>query len=95
VLKALGGRVPVGPVQSVADIFADPHVRAREMLVEVEQPGSGTRRAIAGSPIKLTLTPTAVRRRAPLLGEHTDEVLVEAGYSEAERRRLRESGAVG
>jgi crotonobetainyl-CoA:carnitine CoA-transferase CaiB-like acyl-CoA transferase len=95
VLRALGGRVPVGPVQTVADIFADPHVRARDMLVEVEQPGSGSRRAIAGSPIKLTLTPTAVRRRAPLLGEHTDEVLAEAGYSEAERRRLRESGTVG
>jgi crotonobetainyl-CoA:carnitine CoA-transferase CaiB-like acyl-CoA transferase len=60
----------------------------------VEQPGSASPRAIAGSPIKLTATPAEVRRRAPLLGEHTDEVLAEAGYSADDLARLRASGAV-
>jgi crotonobetainyl-CoA:carnitine CoA-transferase CaiB-like acyl-CoA transferase len=77
VLGALGGRVPVAPVNRVDDIFADPHVRAREMLVEVEQPGSATPVVLAGSAIKLTETPAEIRRRAPLLGEHTEEILAE------------------
>jgi crotonobetainyl-CoA:carnitine CoA-transferase CaiB-like acyl-CoA transferase len=68
---------PVGRVQSVADIVADPHVRAREMVVEVEQPGSRRPVMIAGTPIKLTRTPGGVRTRAPLLGEHTREILSE------------------
>jgi crotonobetainyl-CoA:carnitine CoA-transferase CaiB-like acyl-CoA transferase len=81
VLRALGGRVPVAPVNRVDDIFADPHVHAREMLVEVEQPGSARPVTLAGSAIKLTETPAGVRRRAPLLGEHTDEILAEVGLS--------------
>lgn len=74
VIERLGGRIPVGPINTVEDIFADPHVQAREMLVEVEQPGSDPVR-VAGSPIKLSRTPAGVRGRAPLLGEHTEEVL--------------------
>ena len=74
IVNTLGGRVPVGPMNSVSDIFEDPHVRAREMLVEVEHPGAGTR-TIAGSPIKLSKTTSKVRRGAPLLGEHNAEVL--------------------
>jgi crotonobetainyl-CoA:carnitine CoA-transferase CaiB-like acyl-CoA transferase len=76
VITDLVGRVcPVGHVQSVADIVADPHVRAREMVVEVEQPGSRRPVFIAGTPIKLTRTPGGVHTRAPLLGEHTGEIL--------------------
>lgn len=75
-LKALfGGRVPFGPVQDAAEIFADPHFVARGMLVEVEQPGSATPVTIAGVPVHLSATPGAVRGRAPRLGEHTAEVL--------------------
>ena len=74
IVSTLGGRVPVGPMNSVRDIFDDPHVRAREMLAEVEHPGAGIR-TIAGSPIKLSKTPSKVRRGAPLLGEHNAEVL--------------------
>jgi len=77
VLEAVGGKVPVGPVNSVVDIFADPHVRAREMLVEVDQPG-GDPVTIAGQPIKLTRTPSRVHGRGPLLGEHdVDDVIAE------------------
>jgi len=79
VLRVLGGHVPVAPVNTVEDIVGDPHFAAREMLVEVEQPGAREPVTIAGTPIKLTRTPSGVRRRAPLLGEHTDEILKEVG----------------
>ena len=69
VVAALGGRVPIGPVNDAADIFNDEHVRLREMLVEVEQPGSDSPVTIAGSPIKFSSTPSGVRRRGPILGE--------------------------
>jgi len=73
----LEGRIPFAPVQNTADVFADPHVRAREMLTEVEQPGTDERVTIAGSPIKMTETPPAPGGRAPLLDEHRDELLGE------------------
>jgi crotonobetainyl-CoA:carnitine CoA-transferase CaiB-like acyl-CoA transferase len=94
VVTALGGRVPVAPVQSVADIVADPHVAVRRMLVELEQPGSARPRQVVGPPIKLTATPASVVTRAPLLGEHSDSVLEEIGYSAAERAELFAAGAV-
>jgi len=78
VVNALAPRVPVGPVNNAADIFADPHVKVREMLVEIEQPGNNRPITLAGSPIKLTATPSGVYRRPPNLGEHTEEILAEA-----------------
>jgi crotonobetainyl-CoA:carnitine CoA-transferase CaiB-like acyl-CoA transferase len=86
ILDVLGGRVPCAPVNTSAEIFADPHVVAREMIVEVEHPGRTQSTApaaaarIAGVPIKLTETPGGVRRRGPLLGEHTDDVLAQFGF---------------
>jgi crotonobetainyl-CoA:carnitine CoA-transferase CaiB-like acyl-CoA transferase len=74
-----GGRVPAGPVNHVGDIWNDPHVAARNMLAKVEQPGSARQAVIANSPLRLSLTPAGVRHRAPLFGEHTAEVLGEAG----------------
>ena len=79
VVAALGGKVPVGPVNTAKDIFEDPHARARGMLVEVEQPGKNAPVVLAGPAIKLAATPAAVYRRPPRLGEHTAEVLAEAG----------------
>jgi crotonobetainyl-CoA:carnitine CoA-transferase CaiB-like acyl-CoA transferase len=81
VVAALGGKVPVGPVNTVKDIFKDPHPRARNMLVEVEQPGNNPPLVIAGCPIKMTVTPPGIYTRPPLLGEHTDEVFAEAGIT--------------
>jgi crotonobetainyl-CoA:carnitine CoA-transferase CaiB-like acyl-CoA transferase len=78
VVAALGGKVPVGPVNTAQDIFEDPHPTARGMLVEVEQPGKNPPVVLAGPAIKLAATPAAVYRRPPLLGEHTSEVLAEA-----------------
>jgi len=75
--------LPAGPINDYAEAFADLQIRAREMVVEVEHPALGRLRAL-GSPIKMSETPPIVNRRAPLLGEHTVEVLREAGLSDAE-----------
>jgi crotonobetainyl-CoA:carnitine CoA-transferase CaiB-like acyl-CoA transferase len=88
VMAALGGRVPAGPVQSAADIAADPHVAARTMHVSLEHPGSTRQGTYAGTPVKFTRTQPDPPRRAPLLGEHTEQVLQELGYSAAERAAL-------
>lgn len=80
----LGGHIPFGPVMNIAEIAQDPHFAAREMIVPAEQPGSATPIQVAGVPIKMTLTPGGVRRRAPFLGEDTIARLREAGLSEDE-----------
>jgi formyl-CoA transferase len=85
--------IPCGPINDYAQVFADPQVVAREMVVETEHPTLGHLRTL-GTPIKLSATPANVSRRAPLLGEHTDEVLAEAGFSGAEIAALRQSGAI-
>jgi crotonobetainyl-CoA:carnitine CoA-transferase CaiB-like acyl-CoA transferase len=73
IVAAVGDDIPVGKVQYVDDIFADPQSHARDMLVDVEQPGSARRATIAGLPIKLSRTPGRVRKRAPLLDEHAGD----------------------
>lgn len=93
--EALGGSVPFGPVYTARDIFDDPHFALREMLVEVEHPGCPTPVRIAGVPIKLSETPGGIRRRAPLLGEHTNEVLSHLGMTNDHISRLRREGAIG
>ena len=85
--------IPCGPINDYSQVFADPQVRAREMVVETEHPVLGHIRML-GSPIKLSATPLDVGRRAPLLGEHTSEVLVEHGFSEAEIETLRKNGVI-
>ena len=89
----LGGKIPFGPVNNAADIFADPHTHVREMLAEVEQPGKGKVR-IAGTPIRMTKTPGGVARRGALLGEDTDIILRDAGYTQAEITALHSNGTV-
>jgi formyl-CoA transferase len=76
-------KVPCGPINDYAQTFEDPQVRARGMIVDVEHPVLGPLRTL-GSPIKMSATPPVADRRAPLLGEHTREVLEEIGYSEEE-----------
>ncbi len=79
--------VPVGPIHDYAQVFDDPHTQAREMMVELEHPVEGTVRGL-GIPVKLSDTPGSVRRAAPLLGEHTEEVLREAGVDDAAIKAL-------
>ncbi len=81
VVAALDGKVPTGPVNNGQDIFEDPHPRIREMLVETPMPGDNPPVVLAGSPIKFTETPSGIYARAPRLGEHTAELLAEAGPS--------------
>lgn len=86
--------VACGPIYNLAQVFSDPQILHEEMLVERPHPALGTVKLI-GIPIKLSATPGQIRRTPPLLGEHTDEVLREAGYSAAEVARLRTEGVVG
>lgn len=91
--ECLGGKIPFGPVNNVADIFADPHTAVRDMLPQVEQPGRAPVR-IAGTPIRMTKTQGGVARRGALLGEDTNAILLDAGYTDEEIAALRDAGAV-
>jgi crotonobetainyl-CoA:carnitine CoA-transferase CaiB-like acyl-CoA transferase len=81
------------PVLEIEEALESELVRAREMVIEFEQPGAGTVKGL-GMPVKLSRTPGEVRRGGPGLGEHTEEVLAEAGFSPQEIAALIEAGAV-
>ena len=81
VVAALGGRVPVGPVNDVAAIYRDPHVAARDMLVEVEQPDGSRPVTLAGQPIKMNRSSTRPQRRPPRLDEDRAAILSELGVN--------------
>jgi formyl-CoA transferase len=85
--------IPCGPINDYAQVFADPQVLARDMVVDTDHPVLGRLRTL-GSPIKMSATPLDVSRRAPQLGEHTDQVLGESGFSAADIAALRAAGAI-
>ena len=85
--------VPVGPVNRIGDMLDDPQVHAREMVVELEHAAAGTTRAL-GFPVKFSRTPGKVARAAPLLGQHTRELLGELGYAGGDIERMQTQGAV-
>jgi len=85
--------VPAGPVNTVPAALEHPQVAAREMVAEIEHPVAGTVKML-GSPIKLSAQPASIRRPPPMLGQHTGEILAEAGYSTAEISDLRAAGVI-
>jgi len=85
--------IPCGPINNYAQVFAEPQVVARDMVVEMDHPTLGHIKTL-GSPIKMSATPPDVARRAPRLGEHTDAILSEAGLDANEIAALRRLGAV-
>jgi crotonobetainyl-CoA:carnitine CoA-transferase CaiB-like acyl-CoA transferase len=85
--------VPCGPINDISQVYEDEHVRAREMLVEVDHPRAGLHQQI-GIPVKLSATPGRISRPAPMLGEHTREVLHESGFSPTEIDQLLADGVL-
>src|SRR5258705_1458807 len=85
--------VPVGPVNKIGDMLADPQVAAREMVIEVDHPTAGRVKTLA-TRLKLSGTPSSGTRAAPRSGQHTREILESLGYSAAEADKLEGAGAV-
>jgi len=92
--ELLGGEIPFGPVFNAADVFADPHFRARQMLVETEQPGAIRPLTIAGTPVRMSDTPGGIRHRAPMTGEHTTATLAHYGFTQQHIDQLRSDGVI-
>ncbi len=85
---------PLAPANGVAEFLEDPQVRANGTIFETEHDAAGTVRQLR-NPVRFEKTPGSLRRHPPTAGEHTDEVLREAGFDDAEIARLRESQAIG
>ncbi|MCY4600188.1 MAG: CoA transferase [Acidobacteria bacterium] len=85
--------VPCGPINTYAEVFQDEQISARDMVLETDHPTLGRLRTL-GSPLKMSRTPPRPGRPAPLLGQHTDEVLREAGYAPGDLTALRTAGVI-
>jgi crotonobetainyl-CoA:carnitine CoA-transferase CaiB-like acyl-CoA transferase len=95
VLTALqNAKLPAAPMLSTQEVLDDPHVAAMGYLNRVPFPGAAKDVPIIETPFRLSETPGTIRHRAPLLGEHTDEVLTDLGYDAAQIDRLRADGIV-
>ena len=85
--------VPCGPINDLADVFADPQLLSRDMFQEIPHPTLGTVKQL-GLPIKFSRTPGGLDRPPPLLGEHNNEVLREIGFSSSEIEELKASEVI-
>jgi crotonobetainyl-CoA:carnitine CoA-transferase CaiB-like acyl-CoA transferase len=87
------GGIPCGPIYSVAEVLEHPQVHAREMVVERPHPKLKSVK-MTGVPVKLSATPGAAGDAPPMLGQHTQEVLRDLGYQDADIDRLKKAGAI-
>ena len=87
-------RLPAGPVLSPQEVLDDPHVAAKGLFQYVDYPGLDKPAPLMKTPIELSETPGEIRSRPPTLGEHTDEIMQELGYSQAQIAILREKRVV-
>lgn len=85
--------IPCGPIYTVDQVFNDPQVIARDMLVEVDHPKCGKIK-VTGCPIKLSETPPEVVTAPPTLGQHNEEILKTLGYSETEIEKIKEEKVI-
>jgi crotonobetainyl-CoA:carnitine CoA-transferase CaiB-like acyl-CoA transferase len=85
--------VPAGPINDLNEMFDDPQTTARDMLIDVEHARLGTMKTL-GFPVKLSDSPASIRHGAPLLGQHTREVLLEHGYREDGVTQLQNAGVI-
>ncbi|MEP6721665.1 MAG: CaiB/BaiF CoA-transferase family protein, partial [Variovorax sp.] len=85
--------VPCGPINTVADVFREPQVKAREMLRYVSHP-SGVDAPQVASPMRFAESPLQTQSAPPLLGQHSEDILAELGYSAADIEALRKTGAI-
>jgi crotonobetainyl-CoA:carnitine CoA-transferase CaiB-like acyl-CoA transferase len=85
----LGGNVPFGPVNHIADLATSPHAAARGLMVELAHPGSNKTVQVAETAVRMTQTPGGAKTPAPTKGEHSDGVLAETGFSTQEIEALR------
>ncbi len=90
VLTAMeAARIPAGPVMSPQQVLDDPHAEARQVFHHLDYPGASKPAPVMQTPFSLSQTPPAIHRRAPTLGEHTDQIMKELGYSDADIAALR------
>lgn len=94
-IDLFSGKVPFSPIYTGEDIFKDVHFAARQMLCDVEHPGTDRLTQVTGIPVKLSKTPGQIRRRAPILGEHTREILNQLGWDDQRIETLCASGVLG
>ena len=87
-------KIPSGPVLKPQQTLDDPHIKAMGFLQPIDFPGAPKPAPIAKVPVWLSQTPGSIRRRAPLLGEHTDQILAELGYDPQAIAMLREKRAI-
>ena len=86
-------RIPCGPVNNISEVVNHPQTIHRGMVVEMDHPKAGSVKVL-GNPINMSLTPPRYELHPPLLGEHTDEVLEQFGYSQEDLKNLKEKGII-
>ena len=85
--------IPNGKIFDYGEVFSDPQVKINGMVLDVEHPIAGKTK-VTGFPIKLSKTPGSIRMPAPILGQHTEEVLIGLGYDNTEIKKLKESKVI-